>query len=118
MNQLEPTTDFINRHLAETWKAKKLTPALRCTDEEFLRRVSLDIIGRIPTVDEVQDFGKDKAADKRAKLVDRLLASKEYVGYWARVWASWLLPRTVATTVRADGPVRGTGCLSSIYVPA
>ncbi len=89
------TTAFINRYLADQWKAEKLTPAPRCTDEAFIRRASLDVIGRIATPDEVQAFVKDDAADKRAKLVDRLLASEEYASHWAGVWLNWLLPRTV-----------------------
>ena len=47
-------------------------------DAEFLRRVHLDLVGRIPTADEVRAFLADTAADKRLKVVDRLLASEEY----------------------------------------
>jgi len=47
-------------------------------DAEFLRRVFLDFVGRIPTVTETREFFKDAAADKRPKLIDKLLASDEY----------------------------------------
>jgi hypothetical protein len=98
MNQLERTTQFINDYFAKQWKAQKLRPAPRCTDEEFIRRASLDIIGRIATPIEVETFAKDRAADKRSKLIDSLLASEEYPTYWAKTWASWLLPRTMEST--------------------
>ena len=90
----DAATQLINQQLAAAWKAEKLTPADKTSDEEFLRRVSLDLIGRIPTVDELDAFPKDPAADKRAKLVDKLLASPEHLRYWADLWVSWLMPPT------------------------
>jgi hypothetical protein len=98
--QPEPTTAFINQYFREVWKAQELKPAERCSDLEFLRRVMLDVIGRIPTVEELEAFAKDGAPDKRALLVSRLILGEEYDGYWARVWVSWLLPRTLSVTVR------------------
>jgi hypothetical protein len=97
--QPEPTTEFINQYFREAWKAQKLKPAERCSDPEFLRRVMLDVIGRIPTVEELETFAKDQAPDKRVLLVSRLILGEEYDAYWARVWASWLLPRTLTVTV-------------------
>jgi hypothetical protein len=120
MNQLQATTQFINEYLAGQWKAQKLRPSPRCSDEEFLRRASLDIIGRIATPEEVLAFVKDQAADKRAKLIDRLLASDEYPAYWARTWASWLLPRSVQTSRRERlGPFDCKGDLLEVaaHVP-
>jgi hypothetical protein len=85
------TTEAINSRLADSWKANRLKPAERTSDTEFVRRVYLDVIGRVPRVEEVRDFEKDAAVDKRAKLVDRLLASPEYIAFWAEVWTRWLL---------------------------
>jgi hypothetical protein len=87
------TTKAINELLAAKWTAQKLTPAERTSDSEFVRRVYLDIVGRIPTADEAKAFEQDAGADKRAKLVDRLLASPEYASNWAVVWTCWLVPR-------------------------
>lgn len=89
----DATTEFINQYFANQWKAQKLTPAERTTDEEFLRRVSLDLLGRIATAEEVRAFVKDAAPDKRAKLVDKFLASPEFVTHRATLWTNWLLPR-------------------------
>ena len=68
------TTQAINLYIAQGWeKAGIKTPAAKAPDSEFLRRCFLDLIGRIATPEEVLDFEQDKAKDKRAKLVKRLL---------------------------------------------
>ena len=71
---LMTSTQAINHYIAEGWeKAGIKKPAAKATDLEFHRRVFLDLIGRIPTALEVLAFEQDKATDKRAKLVRRLL---------------------------------------------
>ncbi len=92
----------INDLLAAKWKNDKgetlYTTAERCTDYEYIRRVSLDLIGRIAKFDEIQKFmgdvGKVGSSKARAMLVDRLLASPEYGYYWSRIWTHWLMTRT------------------------
>ena len=78
-----PTTQAINDLIAEKWKEAGIkTPAKRATDLEFLRRVFIDLIGRIPSSEEVRDFEADTGSDKRARLVKRLLyttSDKPYV---------------------------------------
>jgi len=56
-------------------------------DEVFLRRISLDLIGRQPTVDELAAFSSDNASDKRARAIDRLLDSAEFGANWANYWS-------------------------------
>lgn len=68
-------------------------PAAVASDAEFLRRVTLDIIGRIPTVAEARSFLDDNAADKRVKLVESLLASPPAVNHSAAVWRLALMPQ-------------------------
>jgi hypothetical protein len=101
----EPATELINKQLSARWKELKLQPADKTGDAEFLRRVSLDIIGRIPTLAELQAFEKDTTPDKRAKLVDKLLASEEYADYWADLWTDWLIGQAGTSVVRE--PFRG-----------
>ena len=60
----------------------------------FLRRVTLDITGKLPTEEEYRAFMADKAPDKRAKLVDRLLERKEFAEIWAMKWAELLMIRS------------------------
>src|SRR5262249_24433584 len=54
----------------------------------FLRRVTIDIAGRLPTLEETQEFLADRTPDRRTKLVDRLLASPDYADYFANKWSA------------------------------
>jgi hypothetical protein len=89
----EPTLhEGIDRLLAATPDfAKKAAP--RCSDEEFLRRLYLDLTGTIPTVADARAFLDDKAPEKRVKLIDRLLASPEHPRHLATVFEVTLMER-------------------------
>ena len=87
------TVKLINEKLAATWAANKVVPTRYVDDHEYIRRVSLDIIGRIAKPAEIQQFLKDPRETRRALLVERLLASEDYPRHWATVWANWLLGR-------------------------
>jgi Protein of unknown function (DUF1549)/Protein of unknown function (DUF1553) len=65
----------------------------RIDDERFLRRVSFDIIGRLPTPEEVTAFAFDPAADKRAKIVAKLLADSRFGENWGRYWRDVIMYR-------------------------
>ncbi len=67
-----------------------LLPSPPCDDAAFLRRVSLDLIGTLPTPNEVTSFLKDQSANKREQCVDRLLSRPEYTDYWALKWGDLL----------------------------
>ncbi|MBL8796123.1 MAG: DUF1549 domain-containing protein, partial [Planctomycetia bacterium] len=82
---------FINEQLVAQWQQEGLTSAGRCTDLEFLRRISLDLLGRIPTLDEALAWERDVRPNRRAALVDRLLTSDEHTDHWSRLWLTWLL---------------------------
>ena len=69
---------------------QKLTANKPANDETFLRRVYLDVTGRIPTPDEALSFYQSKDANKRAKLIDKLLASDGYVQHFFNYWADVL----------------------------
>src|SRR5205823_2581577 len=88
---------LINDKLAEKWQANKLKPSERCTDHEFVRRVSLDIIGRIATPKEITQFFKDGPEVRRARLIDRLVQSEEYAKNFANIWTVLLMTRSGAT---------------------
>jgi hypothetical protein len=76
--------------------AGKVTPAPRTTDEQFLRRVRLDLTGELPTPEEVAQFVADNDPHKRARLIDRLLAGDAYTRHWARYWRDAILSRATA----------------------
>src|SRR5262245_51480173 len=91
LRHIGDTTRFINDHLVGQWQDQRLRPAPWCSDLEFLRRASIDIIGRIPTAGEARAFERDRREDKRLRLIDRLLDSDEYARHWANVWTALLL---------------------------
>ena len=72
-------------------KLRKLgiTQSERCTDAEFLRRVSLDMIGTLPTAVEVEAFLSDASVDKRTKKIDELLERPAYAAWWATKFSDW-----------------------------
>lgn len=72
----------IDRYLFQAMADQSVTPAGNTNDFEFIRRVTLDLSGRIPTPTRVQSFVADVSSDKRAKLIDELLAKPEYVDKW------------------------------------
>ncbi len=69
----------------------RILPSTICSDEVFLRRVSIDITGRLPTEEEYTTYMADTDPAKRAKLVDRLLERKEFSEIWAMKWAELLM---------------------------
>ena len=85
------TENYVDELVLKKLKALHITPATRASDAEFLRRAYLDTIGTLPTADEVTRFLHDPRPDKRARLVDALLARPEYTDYWAYKWSDILL---------------------------
>jgi len=95
----EPPSDvvemvkLINDKLEESWKANKITPSFYIDDHEFIRRASLDIIGRIAYPTEIAEYMRDPVEKRRSLLIERLLSHEEYPRQWANLWANWLLTR-------------------------
>ena len=82
----------IDELLAALWKRSGIKPAQPATDAEFLRRVYLDLTGRIPSVSEVYEFDDDARPDRRMRLVDQLLNHRDHATHLATVWRRFLLP--------------------------
>ncbi len=87
----------IDHFLAAGWEANKVQPAAPASDAEFVRRVYLDLAGRIPAAAEVRQFLDDKRPDKRQQLVEQLLDGPRYVTHFTNVWRSLLLPETTSS---------------------
>jgi len=83
----------IDRHIAAAWGPKGVKPAPIADDAEYLRRVYLDLAGRIPRAMDVRDFLEDPNPNKRQELVERLLESPNYVNNFTNVWRALLLPQ-------------------------
>jgi hypothetical protein len=81
------SSSFIDKLVAGNLWRLRLMPSPRATDSEFLRRVYLDLIGTLPSVEEVRAFLPDTRSDKRARVIDALLDRPEYSEYWSL----WLL---------------------------
>jgi hypothetical protein len=97
----EQMVALINLELQAGWEKHGVTPSPRATDAEWCRRTFLRILGRIPTVEELQAFTDDSSSDKFEKLVDHLLTdsryAEEYARHWADVWANVLIGRAVGS---------------------
>jgi hypothetical protein len=86
-----PASTSIDDLLAREHAARGLTLAAPADDATFLRRATVDVVGRIPTEDEARAFLADARPDKRAVLIDRLLASPEHADRLARWWEDVML---------------------------
>jgi len=82
--------NYIDQLVAAEWRKVGLAPAPPSSDSEFVRRVYLDLIGTLPTADEVSAFLAATESDKRARLIDQLLERPEYVDYWSLRWGDLL----------------------------
>jgi hypothetical protein len=81
---------IVDKFTAKKWKELNIAPSDLCSDEIFMRRVYLDITGSLPDPKQIVAFVADKAADKREKLVDKLLETPEYAYFFANKWADIL----------------------------
>ena len=82
--------NYVDVAVDQKLKQLKYLPSDLCTDEEFVRRVYLDVIGILPSLEEVTAFAEDVDPAKRAKIVDRLLERPEYSKFWALKWGDLL----------------------------
>jgi len=113
-----PQSGIIDKQLQKAWADNKITPANVSSDLAYMRRLFIDVLGRIPTAEEVSDFERDQAAGKRARLIARILNlppnkpsdlyklrdsdgneivfdyQAEFARHWAEVWTVWLMSRT------------------------
>jgi hypothetical protein len=101
---MSPAVKKIDGLLAAGWQKQGLKPNAPASDEVFLRRTYLTVIGRIPTPDEARAFYAWQEPGKRAKLIDALLASEGYVHHFFNYWADVLRAQTqgVANTTTAQ----------------
>ncbi|MDB5336453.1 MAG: hypothetical protein JWN70_2072 [Planctomycetaceae bacterium] len=94
-----PLRQTVDELISAGWKSRSVTPAELSSDAEFLRRVTLDLSGTVPTTAATRAFLNDPASDKREKLVDQLLASPEYARHMQLIFDAMLLERQHANYV-------------------
>ncbi|MFO1062993.1 MAG: DUF1549 and DUF1553 domain-containing protein [Pirellulales bacterium] len=85
-----PQNNYVDAHVQAKLKQLQYLPSETCTDAEFLRRVTLDLIGLLPTVDETRAFLADSSPEKRSRVVDQLLERDEFAKFWALKWGDLL----------------------------
>ena len=101
-----PENNYVDTLINNKLKKLRIVPSELCTDEEFLRRASLDIIGVLPTSEEYSRFMQNPSTNKREELVDELLGRKEFVELWVMKWAELLQIRTVNNRVSYKSMLR------------
>ncbi|MEA2414665.1 MAG: hypothetical protein QOI58_1322, partial [Thermoanaerobaculia bacterium] len=92
-----PSVNYIDTEIFGKMKTDGIKPSAISSDEEFFRRVNLDLTGQIPDPASVQAFLNDKSADKRTKTIDALLASDAFVDRWT-MWFGDLVQNALAST--------------------
>ncbi len=85
-----PESNFVDQQVFSKLRTLRMNASPLCTDEVFLRRACLDLLGMIPTDAETRSFMSDPTPDKRAKWVDALLKRPEFADFWALKWADLL----------------------------
>ncbi len=89
---------MIDKMIEQGWENFEIKPAPVAEDEQWCRRVFLDVIGRIPTGEELEEFMEGSRYDRRRELVERLLHddryTEEYAGHWATIWTNILIGRS------------------------
>ncbi len=90
----------IDLFVADAWRAEGIAPSRRCDDEAFVRRLYLDLVGRIPTLQEAEEFRLDTGSDKRERLIDRLIDAPEFAAHLTNVFDAFLMGRKGRETIR------------------
>jgi hypothetical protein len=93
-----PAANFIDRLALAKWRKLGLVPSASCTDGEFIRRLSLDLCGKLPAAEDVRAFLADRSPDKRARLIDRCLEDPDHAAFFALRWGGLL-----RNSARQDG---------------
>lgn len=94
----------IDEMLRKLQSQEGLKYSARTTDEQFVRRVYFDLVGKLPEPSEIKQFVSDKSAGKRSELIDRLLASDDFNKHWARYWRDVVAARATEQRSKINEP--------------
>ena len=98
-----PQVAIINEQIRLQWESNNLAPSPQASEGEWCRRAFLDVLGRIPTVDELKRFSDDSGQDRELRLVNRLLGDnyvEVYARNWTTLWTNLLIGRSGGTERR------------------
>jgi hypothetical protein len=110
-----PQIAFINEQIRQGWESAKFVPSPPATDAEWCRRTFLDVLGRVPSVQELTQFERDSSPDSRLQLVNRLLGDdyiEDYARNWTTLWTNILIGRSGGT--EEDTIINRTGMQQSL----
>jgi len=99
--------NYIDQHVYTKLEKLRIHPSPLASDEHFLRRVTLDLAGTLPTVEEYHAFLADSSDTKRAKKIDELLARDAFADIWTTKWSEWLRLRTDTNVGLGTAPKAG-----------
>ena len=99
----DAVVEEINSQIRAAWKDNEVEPSPVADDSEWMRRVYLDIVGHIPSLDDVERFLADKDKAKRKKLVERLLDDPGYTRNWTTIWTNLCIGQQTPRRVSREG---------------
>ncbi|MCX7400332.1 MAG: DUF1553 domain-containing protein [Planctomycetales bacterium] len=98
-----PLGEFIDQQIRQGWQDNEITASAAATDEEWVRRIYLDLLGRIPTMEEARKFLADESPRKRSVLTEELLEHEDYVRNFTTVWSNNCIGRGAPQRVSRTG---------------
>jgi hypothetical protein len=98
-----PLGEFIDQQIRQGWQDNEITASAAATDEEWVRRIYLDLLGRIPTMEEARKFLADESPRKRSLLTEELLEHEDYVRNFTTVWSNNCIGRGAPQRVSRTG---------------
>ena len=103
-----PASNDVDRFINQKLETLGIAPGAQTDDDTFIRRVYLDTVGVIPAPHEIAEFRADRSPDRRARLIDRLLADPRWADHWVGYWQDVLAenPGLLKPTLNNTGPFR------------
>ena len=95
--------EAINHYIRQGYEDNEITPSAAATDEEWLRRIYLDVVGRIPTLEELHAFVDDESPRKRGSVINTLLDHPDYVRNMTTIWTNNCIGRGTPRRVSRRG---------------
>jgi len=87
------TVQYVDQQIRQAWSDNEIKPSAAATDEEWMRRAYLDLIGRIPSIEEITHWLKDDSPRRRITLVDSLLEHPDYIRNFTAIWTNHCIGR-------------------------
>ena len=108
VKQNEFANNAIDNFILSKLETESMKPLPIVGDMQFLRRVSLDVVGQTPSLKEIEDFTQDEAPERRSRLVDRLLDDPRWADHWVPYWQDVLAenPNILKASLNNTGPFR------------